>query len=536
LNKIPHTTLSLPSLDTLTLKEKIGQMIVVRASGHLFDHQRRYPTWEASNSQLKYWLEELKLGGVILLGGSAAEVSLRTQKLQQWAQIPLLLAADIEEGVGQRFVGATWFPPPMNLGAISPAEPKLAQEYAANMGAIIAQEALAIGLNWILAPIVDVNNNPDNPVINIRAFSDDPILVGTLAESFIQGTQSYPILTTAKHFPGHGDTATDSHLDLPVILHGGDRLIKVELPPFQQAIQAGVDSVMTAHLMIPAWDTQKPATLSPAILTGQLRENLGFEGLIVTDALIMGGITKYASLAEISVSAIAAGADILLMPQDPEVVINSVVEAVLAGRITETRIDQSLQRIWRAKQKIQPISINLDSLAQETSIQLVINILEKGMQRSLNVPIQPPVSSVKPLNLIVIDDLLKNDFLTSSSPALTLPHQLGYHTLVTEQNQLPDNVGDIGLLQLFSRGNPFRGTAGLNPNTKQWLQQRLANSSIQALIIYGSPYIKDWLTAEINIKIPWVFIFGQMDLAQTIALHNLLIVSGFSDLSRENFM
>ncbi|MGB5771037.1 MAG: glycoside hydrolase family 3 N-terminal domain-containing protein, partial [Crocosphaera sp.] len=270
-------------------------MIVVRASGYLFDHQIRYPVWEASNHKLSHWLETLNLGGVILLGGSAAELLLRTQQLQEWSNTPLFIAADIEEGVGQRFSGATWFPPPMALGEIAKHDLKLAINYAYKMGEVTAKEALAMGINWILSPIVDINNNPDNPVINIRSFGDTPEVVSQLATAFIEGAKNYPALTTAKHFPGHGDTSNDSHLDLPVINHNNERLESLELVPFKAAIDAKVDSIMTAHLLINAWDNQNTATLSKEILTEKLRYKLGFEGLIVTDALIMGGVAKYAS-------------------------------------------------------------------------------------------------------------------------------------------------------------------------------------------------------------------------------------------------
>ena len=192
-----------------SLRKKIGQLIVVRTTGYIFDHQIRYPAWEATQSQLKKWLEELNLGGIILLGGSCAEIAYRTQQLQSWAKTPLFIAADIEEGVGQRFTGASWFPRPSALSKIAEDNPLLAKKYAKEMGNITAREALAMGINWILAPITDVNNNPDNPVINVRAFGDHPQVVGDLTEAFIHGCRSYPILTTAKHFPGHGDTSTD---------------------------------------------------------------------------------------------------------------------------------------------------------------------------------------------------------------------------------------------------------------------------------------------------------------------------------------
>ncbi|MGD1906570.1 MAG: glycoside hydrolase family 3 N-terminal domain-containing protein, partial [Leptolyngbyaceae cyanobacterium] len=256
----------LPTPEHLPLTAQVAQLVVVRASGHLFDHQRRYPQWELPNAELQTCIQKLGVGGVILLGGSAAEVGLRTQALQDGAEIPLLIAADVEEGVGQRFAGATHFPQPLALDAI--ADRPHAQAYATQMGGAIAQEALAIGLNWLLAPVVDVNNNPDNPVINVRAFGHTAARVSDLTQAFIAGAQALPVLTTAKHFPGHGDTAVDSHLQLPVIPHDRDRLEQVELVPVEGAIAAGVDAVMTAHLQVPALDPDSPSTLSKPTLTG----------------------------------------------------------------------------------------------------------------------------------------------------------------------------------------------------------------------------------------------------------------------------
>ncbi|MCA1991353.1 MAG: beta-glucosidase, partial [Coleofasciculus sp. S288] len=343
---------SLPRLDDLSLEEQVAQMVVVRASGYLFDHQIQYPAWEPLAATLQHWLQDVGIGGVILLGASAGELALRSQQLQDWAKIPLLIAADIEEGVGQRFAGATWFPPPMALGAIQLKDADKAQQYAEQMGAITAREALAIGINWVLAPVVDVNNNPLNPVINVRAFGETPEAVSQLTSAFIRGAKHYPVLTTAKHFPGHGDTATDSHLDLPVLPHTLSRLAEIELPPFKAAIAIGVDAVMSAHLLIPAWDEQLPATLSPQVLTELLRNKLGFEGLIVTDALVMGAIANRYGTNEAPVMAVEAGADILLMPVDPEGAIQAVCDAVAAGRLSQERIRASVERIWNAKQNV----------------------------------------------------------------------------------------------------------------------------------------------------------------------------------------
>ena len=514
--------LRLPDWQSLSLKEQIAQMIVVRASGYLYDHQIRYPAWEASNAQLQEWLAELNLGGVILLGGSSIELQVRSRLLQSWANIPLLIAADIEEGVGQRFPGATWFPPPMALGAIYEQNPSLAEQYATKMGSITAQETLAVGINWLLAPVVDVNNNPDNPVINIRAFGDRPKVVSALTSAFITGAKSHPILTTAKHFPGHGDTATDSHLDLPTLPHSDARLATVELPPFQQAIATGVDSVMTAHLMIPAWDKQYPATLSRSIVTEKLRKQLGFDGLVVTDALIMGGITKYASPEEVAVRAIEAGSDILLMPDNPEVAIAAIDDAMKSGRICPTRIQQSLARIWQAKQKVTQEQKSVSELSNPKARMTVESILKDSLQTGGKIPLIP-VTDRDARNLIVVDDVLNAAYLDIHTPAVTIPQQFAYQRQIVDSNTLDSILADSRptLLQIFIRGNPFRGNAGLTDKIGPIYQQLLQKGQLEALIIYGSPYVLRWFSDFLPADFPWVYSYGQMPQAQAIALKAL---------------
>ncbi len=525
---------SLPNLETLSLAQQVAQMVVVRASGYLFDHQIQYPQWEPPAAKLRYWLEHLGVGGVILLGGSAGELALRSQQLQDWAKISLLIAADIEEGVGQRFSGATWFPPPMAISAIARKNPSFAQHYAEQMGAITAQEALAIGINWVLAPVVDVNNNPDNPVINVRAFGETPHTVSQLATAFIKGAKAYPVLTTAKHFPGHGDTATDSHLDLPVLPHSPARLAEIELPPFKAAIAAGVDAVMSAHLLIPSWDAEQPATLSERILTQQLRQQLGFEKLIVTDALVMGAIAKRYGANEAPVLAVEAGADILLMPVDPEGAIQAVCEAVNSGRISSERIRASVQRIWQAKLKVRDegsrgeVKSLILELAQADAFTIVDNILRETQLVHGSVPLRLEKSATesRPLrNLIVVDNLLTCDFLSQHTPAITLPTQLGYTTGLIDLHTptTPTQAGNqLTLLQLFIRGNPFRGSAGMTQMAQDWFKKLLQSANLQALVVYGSPYVLDQFLPTLPPEVPCIFSYGQMPAAQAIALETLL--------------
>jgi beta-N-acetylhexosaminidase len=222
------------------------------------------------------------------------------------------------------------------------------------MGRITAIEGRAVGIHMNYAPVADVNINPDNPIINTRSFGEDPGSVGRLTRAFIRGSQENGMIATAKHFPGHGDTAQDSHLLLPTVTGDRARLDKVELYPFKIAIEGGVQAIMTAHLAVPALDPtpNMPATLSPAIMTGLLRKELGFKGLIVTDALDMGGVTNAYSDEDMSLKALGAGVDILLMPRDPALTVRTVIEAVRSGMVPIARIDDSVRRILEAKARL----------------------------------------------------------------------------------------------------------------------------------------------------------------------------------------
>ncbi|MFM7653714.1 MAG: glycoside hydrolase family 3 N-terminal domain-containing protein, partial [Vulcanococcus sp.] len=324
------------------LRRQLASLLVVRCSGHGSDGQRRYPRWELPNAELRRLLAE-GVGGVILLGGSSADLRLRTAQLLRWAGGPLLLCADVEEGVGQRFEGASWLVPPLALGRLHGRDPARAQALAERYGRCTGRQARLVGLNWVLGPVCDVNNNPANPVINVRAWGETPGTAGALAAAFVRGCQAEGVLACAKHFPGHGDTSSDSHLELPLLPHSRERLEAMELPPFRAAIAAGVASVMTAHLLLPALDPQRPATLSAAVLGDLLRRDLSFHGLVVTDALVMEAITAHHGSAEAAVLAFEAGADLILMPADADAAIDGLLAAVQAGRISTERLQASLE-------------------------------------------------------------------------------------------------------------------------------------------------------------------------------------------------
>lgn len=529
-----------PAIDQLSLAAQVAQMVVVRASGHLFDQQIRYPVWEANQATLSHYLQDLGVGGVILLGGSAAEVGIKTQTLQEQANLPLLLAADIEEGVGQRFGGATQFPPPMALATIAEHDYPAACRYAEAMGRVTAMEARAIGLNWLLAPVVDVNNNPDNPVINVRAFGATPTLVSSLAAAFVRGAGAEAVLTTAKHFPGHGDTSVDSHLQLPHLPHSLERLRQVELPPFEAAIAAGVDAVMTAHLQIPALDPSYPATLSFPTLTGLLRQQLGFAGLIVTDALVMGAISQCYGPDEAAVLAVEAGADILLMPSDPEGCILALADAVKTGRLPQERIVRSVERIWRAKHRVAcplstamasshaweqrpPPALSIDQLAQPQAQAVATAMLNASMVQRGTVP--HCSAAIPGDNLIFVDDVLACPYLHPDCPAVSLPAQRHYGLRLIDQRgcqQWPqrDRLRPT-LIQAFIRGNPFRGSAAAGELLFSWVDQLLAATLLRGVVIYGSPYVLAELSDRLPSTLPYGFTYGQMETAQQLLLNRL---------------
>lgn len=329
----------------MTLEQKIGQMIMVGfPSDRLDDHAKEL-------------IEKYNIGNFILfarnikskegLANLNREIQERVIKKNQ---IPAFISIDQEGGMVTRiYEGATFLPGNMALAAAGD------EKAALRMGEISGEELRSLGININIAPVVDVNNNPDNPVIGVRSYGDNPVRVARLAVNYISGLQSRGVVATAKHFPGHGDTAVDSHLDLPVVAHAMDRLEKIELYPFKEAINSAVDAIMTAHVIFPAIEDEKlPATLSYKVLTGLLRNTMGFKGLILTDCMEMKAIANYFGTVNAAVLAVKAGADIVCLSHQMEVQaggFRAIKEAVEKGDISESRIDESVSRILKIKSK-----------------------------------------------------------------------------------------------------------------------------------------------------------------------------------------
>jgi len=344
LRPVPRPTLSQPVdsiLALLSTRQRVGQLVVPWLAGS-------YSALDDSLFQVATrWVDTLEVGGLIVSVGSPFDIAAKLNALQRRSRLPLLVSADLEWGAGMRVIGGTAFPQIMAVGATGNARD------AYTIGEAAATEGRAVGIHVNFAPDADVNNNPLNPIINIRSFGEDPRAVSRLVQEYVRGLHDHGMLATLKHFPGHGDTQIDSHIGLPVITAGYARLDSLELVPFRGGIAAGADVVMSAHIGFPAFTgSDDPATLSAAVLTGLLRDSLHFHGLVVTDALVMGAIVAKYGAGEATVRAFLAGSDLLLMPADPDSAINTMTAAVGAGRISSERLDQSVRRVLEIKRRL----------------------------------------------------------------------------------------------------------------------------------------------------------------------------------------
>ncbi len=328
-------------LENMSLEEKIGQLFFISAEGEFYSED------DARYRDLLSRIREYGVGGVIFFRGDIYGQAILTNRLQSVSEIPLWITQDMEYGAAMRVSGTTRIVPAMGVAATGN------PDYAFWAGKITAREAKALGVHQVYAPVLDVNNNPDNPVINVRSFGGDPEEVARFGNRFIEGVQSENMLATGKHFPGHGDTDVDSHISLPVIPFGYERLDSLELVPFRSAIQNGLGSIMSAHIAFPELgeNPQLPATMDGRILSGILRDSLGFDGLVVTDGLEMSGIASHYSPGEAVVRSLKAGADVMLLSPDMITAVNEVKRAVERGELSEQRIDHSVRKLLELKNR-----------------------------------------------------------------------------------------------------------------------------------------------------------------------------------------
>ncbi len=479
----------------MTLPEKVGQMIGVRASG-LYRHP---DTAEAQ--ELTRLIARLGVGSVCVFESEVESLPRVLNDLQASAKVPLLISADMERGMSFRIRrGVVPLPYAMAVGATG------SEDDARFMGEVAAREGRALGVHWALAPVADVNNNPANPVINIRSFGEDPESVGRLVAAFVRGARAGGLLTTVKHFPGHGDTAVDSHMELATLSVDRVRLEAVELVPFRRAIEAGVDSVMLGHIAVPAVDPSgAPATLSSPLM-GTLREDLGFRGLVVTDALEMAG-AKAAWTGDAALRAVRAGADVILLAPDPEVAITALVRAVREGEISEERIDASVLRVLEAKERLglhRERRVDAGRLPKSVGRPADLHRAADLARRSVTVVKNEggvlPLRAEDPLRILhlVLSSDLKNDAIQGIPEA-----ELSARKIVTETVALGPEVSEATmarvmarskdashvLVSCFVRVGAYRGNADMAESHARLLLSLAAAGQRVIVLSFGSPYV-----------------------------------------------
>ena len=516
------------SLRKMTLDEKIGQVLFATYHGAFT------PTDASSYAQMMHAIDQLHVGGFInvtqisplgIVKSQAYPTAILANELQKDSKLPLLIGADFERGTAMRLDEGTSFPTAMALAAAG--NPRDAY----TMGKITALEARAVGIHWVYAPDADVNNNPGNPIINTRSFGEDPQRVSEFVKEFVRGVEENGGLATAKHFPGHGDTASDSHIDIPVITADKDRLERLELVPFRAAISAGVSSIMTGHLSVPALepDRNTPATLSAHILTDLLRGELRYEGLIVTDAMEMGGITVRYPPGEAAVRAFEAGADALLMSPVPDAAFEALQSAVKSGRISRQRLDASVRRILQAKARlglhksrlvdVTQVNRRLGTVASQHEAQ---DISDRGVTLLRDTAHRLPLDGTKPGRALLLafyadpepypgEDLERE--LRSRFDSLTTLRADTRFVNASNLKLPPPDSYDVAILALFVRVSDRKGNVEVPPEQAALADQLYKTGKPVITIGLGSPYLIERFTQAQT----WLGAFGISDVAQISA-------------------
>ncbi|WP_420633740.1 glycoside hydrolase family 3 N-terminal domain-containing protein [Candidatus Palauibacter sp.] len=495
------------TLAGLSLRERVAQLVMVWMSGGYASED------DDEFTRIEALVRDDGIGGLVLSLGTPLGYASRLNRLQAEAPIPLLVTADFESGAGFRVAGiyalpnmlempgATVLPPAMALGAAND------EDLAYNAGRVTGDEARALGVHLAFAPVLDVNNNPANPIINTRSFGEDPERVAALGAAFIRGAREAGLLTTAKHFPGHGDTGTDSHVALPIIPGDRARLDSLELVPFRRAIDEGVDAVMTAHVAAPAilGSGAPPATLSPYFMTEMLRVDLGFGGVLFTDALDMGAIADGYGASEAAIRAMEAGADVLLMPREPLRAMAAVVGAVRSGRLTAERIAASARRVLTLKARAglnEGAMIEPDALPGVVGTESHKQLAEVIASRSIT--LVRDADGAVPLDTTTMRSVLSVTFAGASDLAAgrvfdrslgeavrVRRARVGFDTHPAVYDSLARLARSVDAVTLSAYVRP--GAAGdsndLPEDTRRFLDGLQASGRTAVLLSFGSPYL-----------------------------------------------
>jgi beta-N-acetylhexosaminidase len=496
-------------LGSLSLRDKVAQLVVPWIAGayNALDDE--------TFLRMQGWVDSLHVGGLIVSVGSPYDIAAKLNRLQEGSAVPLLIGSDLEAGTAIRLNGGTPFPPNMGVGATG------SDSAAYQLGRITALEGRAVGIHLAFAPVADVNNNPSNPIINTRSFGEDPQAVGRMVAAEIRGLQEHGMLATAKHFPGHGDTGTDSHISLPVITSNWARLDSIELVPFRSAIAAGVTSIMSAHIAMPGIDggQMRPGTVAPNILTGILRDSLGFKGLVITDALNMGGVANEYG-AEAGVRAFLAGADILLQPADPKTAIDAMMGAIARRQITQERLNRSVRRVLELKRQLGLFArrtVSLDSIplivgraefqaeAREMAARSIVMVKDSGgIVHGLRTT-RPPLTLVtygeedsRAVGNALALELRARGFGVTVFKLWPASGPASYDSALVAIVRSP-----VTLFVTADRPVASRGTIGQVPEPMKALIASTARSRPAILVSMGSPYLIEDLPEVGSYLIGW---------------------------------
>ncbi len=505
-------------LKKMTTDEKVGQLVHIGINARFLNQES--PEYK----ELLRQIVENKVGGITVFVGGVYETVHLVNRMQENAKIPLLISGDFETGVGMRFDETVNFPWNMAIAATGKSD------FARRQGEVTAREARALGVQWNFAPDADVNNNADNPVINVRSYGENPQEVARFASAFMLGLQSENVLATAKHFPGHGDTAVDSHRGLPIIDLPKSRLEQIELVPFKAVVDAGVGSVMIAHISLPQIDSTEikplkqsikasytesevksetatvPSTLSPVVINGMLRKELGFDGLIVTDAMDMSGLTIYFNQDEAAVRAILAGADVILKPADTDAAIRGIKQAVASGRISEQRLNESVRKVlaWKfqlglTREKITPID-RIDTLVsnpqtRQLSDEIAANAMTLVKDDGKNLPVRRDKKAV----VLCITNGEDRFFAGNTFAAELRRLGLNVERIVIDERSTQKEVqeaiekaknAETVIAGLFGRvRSGAKNSVGLPETGVRVLREVLRNNPNTINVSFGNPYL-----------------------------------------------
>jgi beta-N-acetylhexosaminidase len=541
-------------LGKMTVDEKIGQLIHVGVNARFANQDSDF------YKDLQRQVVENKIGGIILFGAPMYETVHLMNRMQENAKIPLLISLDAETGIGMRFEDAINFP--WNMAVAATGEP----DYARRIGETTGREARAMGILHVYAPVLDVNNNADNPVINVRSFGEDPADVARFGVAFTEGLQSQNVIATGKHFPGHGDTDVDSHRGLPMIDHSLESLEKTELVPFKAAIDAGIAAIMIAHIGLPQIDPEVikplpqfiqgdaeqgaeivkqkatvPATLSHVVQTDLLRKKMGFNGLIVTDAMSMSGLTIYFTQEEAGVRAFLAGSDILEKPADVDAMIRGLRDAVKSGRISGERLDGSVRKIiaWKYqlglyKNKITSLESIDTMVSGKQSAALAQEVADKAITLVRNDADLIPVDPKAKVFVLGISNGFDGDSTVGTLSRTLRSMGVKFEGALLQDNSTPEQIAkaresaskaDVVIAAMYGRvRSGAKNSVGLPDSGVQILRELLANDKKVVGVSFGNPYI---LGAFPDLK-TYVVAYGDMSSLQRAAARSVFGMQGIS--------